>query len=153
MILWMTLAPTVYFLIPKDERWSAGEMAIRDVTGQERGVDADWVRQWRVERADAMAWSRGERVRIEALLADRRAERQQFVGVVNQIAEMDTAPLKAFLSAYGLDVDSEAWSEETQRTLIAALGSEGELDVVILEALERAGLPDIAAVLRATLTV
>src|SRR5690606_1857267 len=60
----------------EEAEWPPGDDSLEDVLGECRSVDlAAFAPRWEVPREVAMAWSRGERQRIEAEVVAREAER------------------------------------------------------------------------------
>lgn len=127
MKLYTTGHPLRFFLVPDDAEWPPGSDTVADVLGEERSVDlAAFAPRYEVPRDVAMAWSRGERQRIEADMVAREAERVANKKLLSALLEKRLAAdgfnrerIMRFFSELGLDPHRLLDDDEATATLFA----------------------------------
>src|SRR5690606_35921888 len=115
------------FLVPDDAAWPAGEVTVIDVLGRPRSADlAALSRRFEVPREVALAWSRGERARVEAQVVAREAERQagrkRLVAALERRTSaqgFDRDRVASLFEELGLDLDRLLADEEATADLFA----------------------------------
>lgn len=167
MKLYTTGHPIRFFLVPADAPWPEGSDTVADVLGKPRSTElAALAARFELPRDEALAWSRGERARIEADVIAREASRhaatKQFAAELETRMSadgFDRERIAAMLGELGLDLDRLLADEEATARLfaevvaVALLASDPAKRTTVLPAmsqvLRRHGYPDAAVKLQA----
>ena len=154
--------PIRFFLVPDDAEWPEGTDAVADVLGKSRLTDlAALASQYELPRDDALAWSRGERARIEADVLARDAERRERLEHLAADLEQrmaadgwDRERLAGLLAEVGLDLDRMMADQEGTARLfsefvgVATRGGAGPdrraVFPALAQVLRRHGYPEAA---------